>query len=71
MLIIAVTIATAMVFFETIQKFIELMNACSCAPLAFTLPALFDYKLEGGNKCHLVITIVTTILAVFMTGLAI
>jgi len=46
--------------------FIEVVAASTCSPLAFTLPALFHYKLKGGNKAHLAIAILTSILTVYM-----
>ena len=60
------TITLALVVYEYITLFIEVVAAATCSPLAFTLPALFHYKLKGGNKCHLIIAILTTLLTVFM-----
>lgn len=57
--------------FSQISVFIEVIAAATCSPLAFTLPALFHYKLKGGNKAHLTIAIVTTVLTVFMVVQAI
>lgn len=60
------TIVLALLIYNYISLFIEVIAAATCSPLAFTLPALFHYKLKGGNKCHLIIAISTTILTVIM-----
>ena len=65
------TISIAILVFSQISVFIEVLAAATCSPLAFTLPALFHYKLKGGNKLHLVIAIVTTALTIFMVVQAI
>ena len=60
------TIVLALAIYEYISVFIEVVSASTCSPLAFTLPALFHYKLKGGNKAHLMIAILTTLLTVYM-----
>jgi len=60
------TIVLALLVYPYISVFLEIVSASTCSPLAFTLPALFHYKLKGGNKAHLMIAILTTILTVYM-----
>ena len=67
-LMVAFTIALALVIYDYITLFIEVISALTCSPLAFTLPALFHYKLMGGAKSSLLIVIATTALTVFMVG---
>mmetsp|Transcript_17803 Transcript_17803/g.22410 ORF Transcript_17803/g.22410 Transcript_17803/m.22410 type:complete len:301 (-) Transcript_17803:58-960(-) len=64
--IVLFTIVLAIVVYPFIPLFIEFVGSATCAPLAYSLPALFHYKLEGGNKCHLAIFITTVILAIFL-----
>ena len=66
--IVAFTICAALLLYPIITVFIEVIAAATCSPLAFTLPALFHYKLMGGNKAHLAIAIITTVLTVFMVA---
>jgi len=63
---VAFTIVIAILIYPYISVFIEVIAASTCSPLAFTLPALFHYKLMGGNKAHLFIAIATTILTIYM-----
>ena len=65
-LLVIVTITLALCVYNYITVFIEVISAATCSPLAFTLPALFHYKLKGGNKAHLAIAILTTILTIYM-----
>lgn len=69
--LVAFTIALAILVYPKITLFIEVIAAATCCPLAFTLPAAFHYKLMGKNKAHLVIVIATCILTFFMVGQAI
>ena len=65
-ILVIITITLALSIYEYITVFIEVVAAATCAPLAFTLPALFHYKLKGGNKAHLAIAVLTTILTIYM-----
>ena len=46
-LLVAFTIVLAILIYTRISLFIEVIAAATCCPLAFTLPALFHYKLKG------------------------
>lgn len=70
-LLVAFTIVLAILVYPKITLFIEVIAAATCCPLAFTLPALFHYKLMGQNKSNMVIVICTLVLTVFMVGQAI
>ena len=70
-LLVAFTITLALLVYPKISLFIEVVAAATCCPLAFTLPALFYYKLMGKAKINLIIAIVTTVLTIFMVGQAI
>ena len=70
-LLVAFTITLAILIYPYISLFIEIVAAATCCPLAFTLPALFHYKLMGGSKLNLAIVICTLVLTVFMVGQAI
>ena len=65
-LLVAFTIVLAILVYPYISLFIEVIAAATCCPLAFTLPALFHYKLKGKAKSDLIIVILTLILTVFM-----
>ena len=41
------TIAIGLGIYTKITLFIDVIAAATCSPLAFTLPALFHYKLAG------------------------
>ena len=69
--VVAFTIALALSVYSYISLFIEVISAATCSPLAFTLPALFHYKLISHKKRHLFIAIATTVLTFCMLGLAI
>ena len=64
----AITIVLALMIFDYISLFIEIVSSATCAPLAFTLPALFHYKLKGGPRktAHLILVILTVCLCIFM-----
>lgn len=68
---VAFTIVVALCIYKYISLFIDVVAAATCSPLAFSLPAIFHYKLMGQNKWHLFICIVTVALAVFMVVQAI
>ena len=70
-LLVAFTVSLALLIYMKISLFIEVIAAATCCPLAFTLPALFHYKLKGKNTFHLIIVISTICLTVFMVGQAI
>ena len=69
--IVAFTIVIALCIYSYINYFLEIVSAATCSPLAFTLPALFHYKLKGKGTGQLIIAIFTTALTVFMIGSAI
>ena len=46
-LLVAFTITLAILVYPMISLFIEVIAAATCCPLAFTMPALFHYKLCG------------------------
>ena len=48
-MLVAITITLALVLFKYIILFIDVIGAVTCAPLAFTLPALFHWKLIKTN----------------------
>lgn len=70
-MIVAFTIVIALLIYKYISLFIDVVAAATCSPLAFSLPAIFHYKLMGKNKWHLFICIVTVALAIFMVVQAI
>ena len=57
--------------YTKITLFIDVVAAATCSPLAFTLPALFHYKLAGKRKSDMLIVVVTIALSIFMIGEAI
>jgi len=63
---VAFTIVLALLMYKYITVFIELVAASTCSPLAFTLPALFHYKLIRKSKLNLTIVIATILLTIFM-----
>ncbi len=65
-LIVAFTICFALLVYSYINYFLEIVSAATCSPLAFTLPALFHYKLKGKGLLQLIIVICTTALTAFM-----
>ncbi len=69
--LVVFTIVLALVIYDYITLFIGLISAATCSPLAFTLPSLFHYKLKGGNKAHLAIAIITTLLTIYMIVISI
>ena len=44
----------------------EINSACFCAPIAFTLPLIYHYRLIEKNKCHMALIIGTIILCLFL-----
>ena len=56
----------AILVYRYITVFIEVIAAATCSPLAFTLPALFHYKLIRKSKLNLFIVISTILLTIFM-----
>ena len=46
-MIVAFTITIGLLVYPKIPVFIDVIGAVTCCPLAFTLPALFHYKLIG------------------------
>ena len=67
-LLVAFTITLAILIYTKISLFVEVVAAATCCPLAFTLPALFHWKLKGKAKSDLIIVICTSVLTVFMVG---
>ena len=65
-LLVAFTITLAILIYTKITLFVEVVAAATCCPLAFTLPALFHWKLKGKAKSDMIIVILTSILTVFM-----
>ena len=63
---VAFTIVLSTLTYKFIPTVIELNAAMCCAPIAFTLPVIYHYKLMEKNKCHLAMIIGTIILAVFL-----
>ena len=63
---VAFTIVLAILVYRYITVFIEVIAAATCSPLAFTLPALFHYKLIRKSKLNLFIVISTILLTIFM-----
>jgi len=68
---VAFTIVVGLSIYSKIDLFLDILSAATCSPLAFTLPALFHYKLCGYNKSDLFIVIVTTALSIFMVSQAV
>jgi len=64
--LVAFTIVLAILVYKYITVFIEVIAAATCSPLAFTLPALFHYKLIRKSKLNLFIVISTILLTIFM-----
>ena len=70
--LVAFTITLALLVYPYISTFIEVVAAATCSPLAFTLPALFHWKLcqegvsKGKRMCNLLIVICTIILTIYM-----
>ena len=62
----AFTITFALLIYSNINYFLEIASAATCSPLAFTLPALFHYKLKSKGLLQLIIVIATTALTIFM-----
>ena len=69
--LVAFTITLAILVYPFISLFIEIVASATCCPLAFTLPALFHYKLMGKSTGNLIIVICTICLTIFMTCQAI
>ena len=67
-LLVAFTITLAILIYTKISLFVEVVAAATCCPLAFTLPALFHWKLKGKAKSDMIIVICTSVLTVFMVG---
>ena len=63
---VAFTIVLAIAIYTQISVFLELVSAATCSPLAFTLPALFHYKLVKKSPWTLAIVICTTVLTGIM-----
>ena len=66
--LVAFTITLAILIYTKITLFLEVIASATCCPLAFTLPALFHWKLKGKAKSDMIIVILTSILTVFMFG---
>ena len=73
--VVAVIILTAIVMVNDIPLVIELVGSLTCAPLAFTLPALFHYKAcavtSTQKAIDLTIVISTSALTVLCVSLSI
>lgn len=70
-LLVAFTITLALLVYNYITLFIDVVAAATCSPLAFTLPALYHWKLKSHSWPNLMIAVVTTGLTVFMVGQAV
>ena len=65
---VAFTICLALIIYKQISVFIEIIAASTCAPLAFTMPALFHHKLIQKSNWKILIVVLTTALTVGMIG---
>jgi amino acid permease len=50
MLLIGIVCVVAVILGENIDKFLALLGAFACVPVAFTMPALFHYRLSAKTK---------------------
>ncbi len=46
-LLVAVTIIFTITLGDKLDKFLSILGAISCTPIAFTIPAMFHYKIAA------------------------
>jgi len=66
--IICFTLALSLTVWLQISQFLEVTGALTCAPLAFTMPAMYHYKIAKTQKqkcIDMTIVVVSLTLAVF------
>jgi amino acid permease len=64
------TLGLAYAIYPVLAVFLDIIGAATCAPLSFTLPALFHYKLVRKSKLTLAIVIGASCMTVVCLVLA-
>ena len=49
-MLVAITILFTISLGHKLDKFLSILGAISCTPIAFTIPALFHYKVAAETK---------------------
>jgi proton-coupled amino acid transporter len=74
-LMVAFTIVVAVLLGESLDKFLALLGAVGCTPIAFTLPAFFHYKLVAKTKkeknIDIALIVISLLIMIFCTGFCI
>ena len=63
-ILVAVTILFTISLGQKLDKFLSVLGAISCTPIAFTIPALFHYKVAAETKASKYYDM--TIIAIFI-----
>lgn len=63
---VAFTVVLALSLGNSLNEFLSLLGSLACTPIAFTLPALFHYKLCAKSKRDKAIDIVIIVVSVFI-----
>mmetsp|Transcript_36058 Transcript_36058/g.35037 ORF Transcript_36058/g.35037 Transcript_36058/m.35037 type:complete len:80 (+) Transcript_36058:1373-1612(+) len=63
---VAFTITLSLLLDEKLGKFLGLMGAVSCTPVAFTLPTLFHFKLCANSTMEKAIDVGIMVLSMFI-----
>ena len=64
---VIITIIIAIIANKKLDSFVSMIGAFACIPLAFTLPALFHYRLCASTKLEKTIDILFVILSIILS----
>jgi proton-coupled amino acid transporter len=64
--IVAFTVVISLLMGDTLDKFLSLLGAVACTPIAFTLPTLFHYKLCAKTKSERIIDLIIIGVSLFI-----
>jgi len=65
-LLVAFTVGLTLGIGKKIGKFVGIIGALTCTPIAFTWPSLFHYKLAAKNKTEKLFDIILFIFSLFI-----
>ena len=65
-LLVGFTVILTVLIDKKIGKFVGIIGALTCTPIAFTWPSLFHYKLAAKNKTEKMIDIILFIFSLFI-----
>ena len=63
---VALTVGISLSMGDNLDKFLSLLGAVACTPIAFTLPTMFHYKLVAKTKAQKVIDLIIIVLSIMI-----